>query len=128
MNLTSVKYQDSCIYIALDNAQGTTCDNSFLKKLKSVYAIYKIKAYDNYVRDAILVRKQDLSTVRGEIVIKFELNQLHKPDECEIEIVSLKFIFQSGKREELTVNQSYAFQEIRTRNPVLPPTKKKSAL
>ncbi len=119
MNLTSVKYQDSCIYIGLDGSQGQEQNESSLEKIKSVYAVYKIKANGNYVRDTILIRKKDITVVRGEIVVKFELNQLHRPDECEIEIVSLKFIYLVGVKEELTVNESYSFLEIRTRPPVV---------
>jgi len=118
MNLTSVKYQDSCIYIGLDGSQEQGNDEKSLEGIKNVYAVYKIKAYDNYVRDTILIRKQDIIAVRGEIIVKFELNQLHRPEECEIEIVSLKFIYQSGKRDELTVNESYSFLEIRTYSPI----------
>ena len=85
MNLTSVKYQDSCIYIGLEGSQEQGSDGKFLKEIKNVYAVYKIKAYDSYVRDTILIRKEDVIAIRGEIVVKFELDQLHKPDECQIE-------------------------------------------
>lgn len=118
MNLTSVKYQDSCIYIGLDGSQEQGSDGKFLKGIKNVYAVYKIKAYDNYVRDTILIRKQDVIAMRGKIVVKFELDQLHKPDDCQIEIISLKFIFFSGKREELAVNESYSLLDIRTYSPI----------
>jgi len=126
MNLTSVKYQDSCIYIGLNGSEEQGNDKKFLKRIKNVYAVYKIKAYDNYVRDTILIRKQDIIAVRGEIIVKFELNHLHRPEECEIEIVSLKFIYRSGKRETLTVNESYSFLEIRAYSPIT--ANKKTAL
>ncbi len=119
MDLTSVKYQDSCIYIGLDGSKGQEQNESSLERIKSVYAVYKIKANGNYVRDTILIRKKDITVVRGEIVVKFELNQLHRPDECEIKIVSLKFVHLIGIREELTVNESYSFLEIRTRPPIV---------
>ena len=118
MNLTSVKYQDSCIYIGLDGSQGQGSDEKSIEEIKNVYAVYKIKAYENYVKDTILIRKQDIIAVREEIVVKFELNQLHRPEDCEIEIVSLKFIYLSGKQEELTVNKSYSFLEIREYSPI----------
>lgn len=117
MNLTSVKYQDSCIYIGLEGSQERGQDEKSLTRIKNVYAVYKIKAYDNYVRDTILIRKKDILTIQGEVIVKFELNQLHKPEECEIEIVSLKFIYVGGKREELTVNESYSFLDIRAHPP-----------
>lgn len=86
MNLTSVKYQDSCIYIGLNGSGEQGNDEKFLEGIKNIYAIYKIKAYDSYVRDTILIKKQDIIAVRGEIVVKFELDHLHRPEECEIEI------------------------------------------
>lgn len=118
MNLTSVKYQDSCIYIGLKGFQEGKRDEKYFENLKSVYAVYKIKAYDNYVRDSILVKKRDITFLRGEMTVKFELNQLHKPEECQIEIVSLKFVFKSGKREELKINESYEFLEIKKSPPI----------
>jgi hypothetical protein len=118
MNLTSVKYQDSCIYIGLDGSQGQIYHEKAFKEIKNVYAVYKIKACDNYVRDTILIRNQDIMAERGKVVVKFELNQLHRPEECEIEIVSLKFIYHSGKKEELIVNKSYSFLEIRSYPPI----------
>lgn len=126
MNLTSVKYQDSCIYIGLDGSQGQKFVGEFLERIKNVYVVYKIKAHDNYVRDTILIRKKDIVTVRGEIIVKFELSQLHRPDECEIEIVSLKFIYLGGKRDELEVNQSYPFLEIRAHPPIFAPKRRSS--
>ena len=119
MDLTSVKYQDSCIYISLDGSQERGQDEKSLERIKNVYAVYKIKAHGNYVRDTILIRKKDIMVIRGEIVVKFELNQLHRPEECEIEIVSLKFIYLGGKREELEVNESYPFLEIRSCPPIV---------
>jgi hypothetical protein len=118
MNLTSVKYQDSCIYIGLIGPREHGNGERFLEEVKNLYAVYKIKAYESYVRDTILVRKKDISSVRGEIIVKFELNQLHRPEECEIEIVSLKFILRSGKREELALNRSYPLLDIRARSPI----------
>ncbi len=119
MDLASVKYQDSCIYISLDGSQERGQDEKSLERIKSVYAVYKIKAQGNYVRNTILIRKKDILVIRGEIVVKFELNQLHRPEECEIEIVSLKFIYLGGKREELEVKESYPFLEIRSRPPIV---------
>ena len=113
MNLTSVKYQDSCIYIGLDGSNGHETRQESLKEVKSVYAVYKIKAHDNFVKDTILIRKKDISIENKEIIVKFELNQLRRPEECEIEIVSLKIIYFSGKREVLTINKSYRLLEIR---------------
>ena len=79
MNLTKVKYQDSCIYIGLDGSQGKESSEKLLEGIKSVYVVYKIKAYDNYVRDTVLIKEQGFKVVRGELTIQFELNQLHKP-------------------------------------------------
>jgi len=118
MDLTSVKYQDSCIYIGLDDSQGREVGQESLEGIKNVYAVYNIIAYGNFVRDTILIRKQDILTVRGEIIVKFELNQLHRPDECELEIISLKFVYYGGKREELIVKKIYSLLEIRTYSPV----------
>lgn len=119
MNLTSVKYQDSCIYIGLDGSQEQGFDGKSLEGIKNVYAVYKIKACNNYVQDTILIRKKDIVLVQAEMIVKFELHQLHRPDECEIEIVSLKFIYNNGIREELKVNESYSFLEIREYPPVV---------
>ena len=119
MNLTSVKYQDSCIYIGLEGSQERGGNKKSLETIKSVYAVYKIKAHGNYVRDTILIRNKDITVIRGEIVVKFELNQLHRPEECEIEIVSLKIIYLGGKREEFEVNESYSFLEIRSLPPIV---------
>jgi len=118
MNLTSVKYQDSCIYIGLDGSYEQESHENSLEEIKNVYAVYKIKANDNYVQDTILIRKNDITAVKKQVIVKFELNQLHRPEECEIEIVSLKFVYISGKRENLTVKKSYSFLEIRVRPPI----------
>jgi len=55
MDLTSVKYQDSCIYIGLDDSQGREVGQESLEGIKNVYAVYKIIAYGNFVRDTILI-------------------------------------------------------------------------
>ena len=127
MDLTSVKYQESSIYISLDGSYEHGKHEESLKELKSVYAVYKIKAFGNFVRDTILIRKKDISIESKQIVVKFELNQLHRPDECEIEIVSLKLIYLSGKREELKVEKSYSLLEIRAYRPIFSARKKNTS-
>ena len=122
MNLTCVKYQDSCIYIGLDGSNERGCSLIPLDEVKSVYAIYKIKAHGNYVRDTILIKRRDVVIKEGEIVVKFELTQLHRPDECEIEIISLKFTYFSGKPKIIAIEKSYPLLEIRAPPPKIPNT------
>jgi len=114
MNLTSVKYQDSCIFIGLNGSQNGRENEAFLRKIRSVYVFYKIKSYDRQVRETIIIGKKDLFAVKKEWLLRFELNQLHNPEECEIEIDSLKFNFINRKIKELKINKSFSFLEIRS--------------
>ena len=59
MNLTSVKYQDSCIFIEIGSSHGEKDGKTLLERVKSVYAMYKIIAFGNFVKDTILIRKRD---------------------------------------------------------------------
>ena len=120
MNLTRVKYQDSCIYIGLDCSNERGYSLIPLDEVKNVYAIYKIKAHGNYVKDTILIRRRDVVIKDGEVVVKFELTQLHRPDECEIEIISLKFTYFSGKPKIIAIEKSYPLLEIRAPPPKIP--------
>lgn len=129
MNLTRVKYQDSCIYIGLDGSNERKYSTISLDEVKNVYAIYKIKTNNNYVKDTILIRRQDVVVIEREIVVKFELTQLHRPDECEIEIISLKFTYFNKKPKVIAIGRSYPLLEIRTLPPktinnIIAPTKR----
>jgi len=114
MNLTWVKYQDSCIFIALNGSQNGRENEAFLKKIRSVYVVYKIKAFDLQVGETIIIGKKDLLEKEEETILRFELNQLQNPKECEIEIVSLKINYLNGKVEELKIKRTFSFLEIRS--------------
>ena len=113
MDLTSVKYQDSCIFIEIDSSQGERDGKSLLERARNVYAIYKIIAFGNFVKDTIIIKKRDLSESEGLLTLKFELNQLHHPEQSKIEITRLKFNFTNNESEELQVNRVYSFLDIR---------------
>ena len=108
MNLTSVKYQDSCIFIGLNGSQNERENEAFLKKIRSVYVVYKIKAFDRQVRETIIIGKKDLFAVKKEVLLRFELNLFLSPKECEIEIESLKFNFINDKVKKLKINKTYS--------------------
>ena len=114
MNLTSVKYQNSCIFIGLNGSQNGRENEVLLHKIRSVYVVYKIKAYERQVRETIIIGKKDLFAVKKELLLRFELNQLLSPEECEIEIVSLKFNFINGKVKKININKTFSFLEIRS--------------
>lgn len=118
MNLTSVKYQDSCIFIGLNGSQDERESEAFLQKIRSVYVVYKIKAFDRQVRETIIVGKKDLFAKEREIILKFELNQLHRPDQSQIEIETLKINFREDRSEVLSINETYSFSEIRAIAPI----------
>ena len=114
MNLAQVKYQDSCIFIALNGSQNGRENEAFLKKIRSVYVVYKIKAFDRQIGETIIIGKKDLLEKEEETILRFELNQLLNPKECEIEIVSLKINFINGKVKELNIKKTFSFFEIRS--------------
>jgi len=118
MNLTNVKYQDSCIFIGLNGSQNERENEAFLQKIRSVYVVYKIKLFDRQVQETVLIGKKDLFAVKKETLIKFELNQLQNPEECEFEIVSLKINFINVKVKELIVKKTFSFPEIRSFTPI----------
>lgn len=113
MNLTSVKYQDSCIYIGLNGSQNERESKAFLQKIRSVYVVYKIKAFGRQVRETIVVGKKDLFAKEKEIILKFELNQLLRPEQSQIEIRALKINFREDKSKVISINETYNFNEIR---------------
>ena len=113
MNLTSVKYQDSCIFIGLNGSQNERENEALLQKIRSVYVVYKVKAFGRQVRETILIGKEDLFEKKNVIVLRFELKQLLAPEQCEIEIASLKFNYLNGKVEELKIKKSFPLSEIR---------------
>jgi hypothetical protein len=115
MNLTSVKYQDSCIYIGLNGSQNERENEALLRKIRSVYVVYKIKAFDRQVRETVLIGKKDLIAKEKELILKFELSQLHRPEQSQIEIGKLKINFREDKSEVLSINKTYSFSEIRAR-------------
>lgn len=114
MNLTSVKYQDSCIYIGLNGSQNERENEAFLQKIRSVYVVYKIKAFDRQVCNTILIKRKDISVAGNDIILKFELSQLHHPEESEIEIGTFKLNFHEDKSVVLLINETYYFPEIRS--------------
>lgn len=59
MNLTSVKYQDSCIFIDLNGSQSERENEALLRKIRSVYVVYKVKAFARQVRETIIIGKKD---------------------------------------------------------------------
>jgi len=118
MNLTNVKYQDSCIFLGLNGSQNERENEAFLRKIRNVYVVYKIKLFDRQVRETILIGKKDLFAVKKETLIKFELNQLQNPEECEFEIVSVKINFTNIKVKELIVEKTFSFPEIRSFTPI----------
>jgi len=67
MDLTSVKYQDSCIFIEIDSSLGERDGKPLLERVRSVYASYKIIAFGNFVKDTILIKKLLFHEVDDEI-------------------------------------------------------------
>lgn len=121
MNLTSVKYKDSCIYISLKCSQNELDGRdveSFLRKFRNIYVVYKIKAFDRQVRNAILIKRKDLFVAGNDITLNFKLSHLHHPEESQIEIGTLKFNFHEDKSEVLSINKTYYFREIRSIAPI----------
>jgi len=121
MNLTSVKYKDSCIYISLKCSQNGLDGRdveSFLQEIRNIYVVYKIKAFDRQVRDTILIKRKDLSVSGNDIALKFELSHLNHPEESQIEIRTLKINFREDKSEILSINETYSFREIRSIAPI----------
>lgn len=114
MNLTSVKYQDRCIYIGLNGPRDERENEEFLQIIRSVYVVYKIKAFDRQIRETVLIGKKDLSAVKKELLLRFELNRLQNPEECEIEIISLKFKIINGKDKDMKIGKTFSFIEIRS--------------
>ena len=120
MKLKSVKYKDSRIYVNLERSQKERDGRdagAFLREFRNVYVVYKIKAFDRQVRDTILIKKKDLSVAGSEIVLKFELNRLNSPDDCQIEISTLKFNFRGDKSELHSINETFNFRDIRAIAP-----------
>jgi len=121
MNLTSVKYKDSCIYITLKCSQNGLDGRdveTILRKFRNIYVVYKIKAFDRQVLNTILIKKKDLFAAGNDITLRFELSQLHHPEESQIEIGTLKFNFREDKSEVLSINETYSFREIRSIEPI----------
>jgi len=121
MNLTSVKYKDSCIYISLKCSQNELDGRdveSFLRKFRNIYIVYKIKAFDRQVRNTILIKRKDLFVAGNDITLNFKLSHLHHPEESQIEIGTLKFNFHEDKSEVLSINKTYYFREIRSIAPI----------
>ena len=121
MNLTSVKYKDSCIYISLKCSQNGLDGRdveSFLRKFRNIYMVYKIKAFDRQVRNTILIKRKDLFVAGNDITLNFKLSHLHHPEESQIEIGTLKFNFHEDKSEVLSINKTYYFREIRSIAPI----------
>lgn len=121
MNLTSVKYKDSCIYISLKCSQNELDGRdveSFLRKFRNIYVVYKIKAFDRQVRNTILIKRKDLFIAGNDITLNFKLSHLHHPEESQIEIGTLKFNFHEDKSEVLSINKTYYFREIRSIAPI----------
>ena len=114
MNLTSVKYQDSCIFIGLNGSQNERENEALLQKIRNVYVVYKIKAFDRQVRETIVIGNKDLHVKKKGMILKFELNELKSPEECEIELIWLKFNYINGNIEELKINKSFSLLEIRS--------------
>jgi len=113
MNLTSVRYQDNCIYIGLNGPQDKRENGALQKNIRSVYVFYKVKAFDRQVRETVLLSgNKDLLVKGQEIFLKFELNELWHPEECEFELMSLKFTYVSGKIQEVKIGRSFRFLEI----------------
>lgn len=120
MNLTSVKYRDSCIYIGLKRPQNGLDGRdagAFLLKFRNAYVVYKIKAFDRQVRDTILIKKKDVSVAGSEIVLRFELSHLRCPEDSQIEIGTIKINFREEKSEILYINETYSLPEIRSTAP-----------
>ena len=121
MNLTSVKYKDSCIYISLKCSQNELDGRdveSFLRKFRNIYMVYKIKAFERQVRNTILIKRKDLFVAGNDITLNFKLSHLHHPEESQIEIGTLKFNFHEDKSEVLSINKTYYFREIRSIAPI----------
>lgn len=122
MNLKSVKYKDSRIYVNLERSQKerkVRDAGAFLREFRNVYVVYKIKAFDRQVRETILIKKKDLSVAGSEIALKFELSRLNSPDDCQIEISTLKFNFRGDKSESHSIDETFNFRDIRSIAPIV---------
>jgi len=60
MNLTSVRYQDSCIYIGINGSQNGGENEAFQPEIRNAYAVYRIKALGHHVQETVLLGKRDI--------------------------------------------------------------------
>ena len=112
MNLTSVRYQDSCIYIGLNGSQDKREDEVFRQDVRNAYVVYKIKTLIHHVQETVLLGKSEIFKNGQKIYLKVEMSDLLHPEECEFEIISLKINFIGGKTVEMNVGRSFKFLEI----------------
>ena len=128
MNLTSVRYQDSCIYIGLNGFQNKRENEAFQQEIRNAYVVYKIKTHGHHVQEMVLLGKRDVFKKGVRLFLKIEMSDLLHPEECEFEIISLKINFVVGKSKEMNVGRSFNFLEIcystRIEFPQYAPTKK----
>ena len=112
MNLTGVRYQDSCIYIGVNGSQDGEENEAFQQEIRNAYVVYKIKALGHHVQETVLLGKRDIFIKGQKILLKIELIQLLHPEKCEFEIISLKMNFVNGECKEMNLGRSFKFLEI----------------
>ena len=79
MNLTGVRYQDSCIYIGVNGSRNEEENEAFHQEIRNAYVVYKIKTTGHHVQETVLLGKREIFKKGQKIFLKLQMIELLNP-------------------------------------------------
>lgn len=111
MKVISIKYHDSCIYIDLKISQEL---RELIPNVRSIYVAYRIKVFEQVVKETYLVRRHDLIRLHNRIIIILKVDPIQFPADSQFFMDFITLSFYNRKKKTIAILKNYSFAEIET--------------
>lgn len=109
MKVISIKYQDSCIYIDVKISQEL---RELIPNVRSIYVEYRIKVFEQVVKETYLVRSHDLIRLRNRLILILKVDPIQFPEDSQFFMDLITLSFFDHKKKAIPISNSYYFAEI----------------
>lgn len=115
MNIKKIIYLDSTIKVCCEKTTPEEANKLTSKVVQQACIYYSIGLKDNPVSkvvETVKVEKKDIIYTRKYIILSFPLDGLLKPQESEITLNSIHFIFQDKSKYKVKIGYTQPFRSI----------------
>ena len=119
MKLKNVIYLDSYIkifFLKTEREEIKTISPKLVQNITIDYSIGLINNLGGKVQESIKINKKDIEFMENYVVVTFHIENLHDPNNCEINFRSLIISLKDFPRFKMHIGKIYTFRSIQSEN------------